>query len=147
MQKENPINNETITYFKIIGDFEPDDISKELCLNPCKTWKKGEKRKYLGRYTKGIYNFSLWEFGRIEKVNNVFVDEQMKDTIAPLFEKIDILNQLKQKYELTYVLEVVPKLYTVINKPILSPPKKVVEFCYLTETSIDMDYYLCFDVV
>ena len=66
----------------------------------------------------------------------------MKETIDPLLAKIDILVQLRQKYGLTYVLEVVPKFYTLIDKPILSPPKEVIDFCFLTSTLLDIDYYL-----
>lgn len=137
---------EVKTYFKITGDFEPNDITKELSLNPCKIEKKGEKRKYPGQSTKGNNTFSLWEFGKIENSNNIFVNEQMKNTLAPLFEKIEILKRLKQKYRLNYELEVVPQFYTTINKPILSPPKEVIDFCYLTGTTIDVDYYFYFDI-
>lgn len=136
------VNNEIITYFKITGEFNLEDITKALNLTPCKTWRKGDKRE--GSKT-GEYTFSLWEFGRIERENNLFCDEQMKETVLPLFEKVDTLIELKRKYNLTYVLEVVPKFYTTEDKPILSPLQEVVEFCALTQTLIDIDYYFYFE--
>lgn len=136
------INNEIKTYFKITGDFIPDEITKKLELEPTQTWNKGDKR----RISTGNYTFSLWEFGKIEKKNNVFADKQMLETISPLFKKTNILCDLKKRYNLSFVLEVVPKFYTTVDKPILSPPKEVVDFCSQTETLIDIDYYFYFDV-
>lgn len=133
------IDNEILTYFKITGEFEPDEITKELGLVPISTWKKGEQRKT------GVYTFSLWEFNALEKQNNAFADEQMRETIAPLIEKTDVLRTLKEKYGLTYTLEVVPKFYSTREKPILSPPKEVIDFCSLTDTMLDIDYYFYFD--
>lgn len=69
----------------------------------------------------------------------------MKQTVLPLFEKTGILKALKQKYNLTYVLEVVPKFYAINEKPILSPLKEVVDFCSTTDTLLNIDYYLFVD--
>lgn len=144
MCNKDKINNKSITYFKIIGDFEPSEITKALNLSPSRTWKKGEERKYLDRRGNGNYKFSLWEFGRIESVNNNFINNQTYTTIIPLLDCVDLLKELKQKYKLTFVLEIVPKFYTITDKPIISPSKEVIEFCYLTETKIDIDYYFYF---
>lgn len=138
-------NNETKTYFRITGDFEPDDITNALNLEPCTTWKKGERRKRLGREACGNYTFSAWEFGEIEKVNNNFANEQMRETIAPLLEKIEVLKRLKQEYGLNYTLEIVPKFYAATEKPILSPPREVIDFCSSIGADIDIDYYFYFD--
>lgn len=133
------VNNEIITYFKVIGDFEPDKITERLNLTPSRKWCKGDKRKV------GTYTFSLWEFGRIEKTNNVFVDEQIKQTINPLLDKINILNELKSELNVKFVLEVVPKFYTLKDKPVLSPSKEVVDFCHAIDADLDIDYYFYCD--
>lgn len=54
------------------------------------------------------------------------------------------MKEIKQKCKLTFVLEIAPKFYTTTDKPIISPSKEVIEFCYLTETNIDIDYYFYF---
>lgn len=140
-RSESVIDNKAKTYFKIIGNFAPEEITKTLNLTPSETWSKGDKR----RVGNGVYEFSCWKFGRIEKVNNVFVDEQMVQTVKPLYGKIKILKELKQTYNLDFVLEVVPKFYTVNNTPILSPPKEVIDFCSMVGATFDIDYYLCID--
>lgn len=142
-EDDKRLDNEVKTYFKITGDFNPEDITKILCLQPVQTWVKGEKRKIS---KVGNYTFSLWEFGVIEKKNNLFANKQMLETIKPLFEKIDSLNELKKIYNLNYVLEVVPKFYTDLYKPILSPLKEVIDFCSQTGTLLDIDYYFYFNV-
>ena len=48
--------NSCYTYFKIVGNFNPDDISALLNLTPEKSWKIGDLRR---NGTK--YDFALWE--------------------------------------------------------------------------------------
>ncbi len=51
--------NSCYTYFKIVGNFNPDDVSVMLNLTPEKTWKIRGLRRNGTRY-----DFALREIGR-----------------------------------------------------------------------------------
>ncbi len=128
--------NTCYTYFKITGDFNPDIVTKRLGLIPNKTWKIGDKRR-----NGTLFDFALWEFGRCDNYD-VIVENQMHMTIAPLLDKIDVLNEIKNEFDVTYTLEVVPTVYADNTSPCLAPSLKVIDFCHATRTEIDIDLYV-----
>lgn len=128
--------NTCYTYFKISGDFDPDVITKKLGLVPSKTWKIGDERK-----NGTLYDFALWEFGRCNNYD-VIVENQMHITIAPLLDKINILNEIKNELGVAYTLEIVPTVYSSNASPCLAPSLKVIDFCHATRTEIDIDLYV-----
>jgi hypothetical protein len=125
------------TYFRITGDFDPDTISEMLGLTPEKIWKIGDTRKD----GKSQYDFSSWHFGSCREYDAI-VENQMLKTITPLFEKIEILKQIKQKFHVFYTLEVVPTVWFDEAPPCLAPSMKVMQFCCDTGTEIDIDLYI-----
>lgn len=66
----------------------------------------------------------------------------MMQTISDLVPKILLLQEIKQKYDVAFFLEVVPELYAGETTPALAPNKDVIEFCYKTDTLIDIDLYI-----
>ena len=72
----------------------------------------------------------------------MFVENQMHITIAPLLDKIDILNEIKTEFDVDYTLEIVPTVYTSNVSPCLAPSMKVIDFCHATKTEIDIDIYV-----
>ncbi len=128
--------NTCYTYFRITGDFDPDIVTKILGLIPSKTWKIGDKRR-----NGTLYDFASWEFGRCDNYDFI-VENQMHTTIAPLLDKIDVLNELKNEFDITYTLEVVPTVYADNTSPCLAPSMKVIDFCHATRTKIDIDLYV-----
>ena len=128
--------NTCYTYFKITGDFDPDVITKKLGLIPSKTWKIGDERR-----NGTLYDFASWEFGRCDNYD-VIVENQMHITIDPLLGKIDILNEIKNEFDVTYTLEVVPTVYADNTSPCLAPSLKVIDFCHATRTEIDIDLHV-----
>lgn len=128
--------NSCRTYFKITGDFDPDAVTNILGLSPSKQWHKGDLRK-----NGTTYDFALWEYGRCDKYD-VFVENQMMQTIRDLIPKTQNLNEIKQKYDVEFTLEVVPSVYTGEATPCLAPNRQVMEFCCITETDIDIDLYV-----
>lgn len=127
------------TYFRISGTFNPDDISAILCLEPDCVWRAGDPIKD-GR---SIYEYSSWQYGRCDKYN-VYVDQMMMQTISDLIPKIDLLNKIRTLYDDIYFsLEIVPSISSRDDTtPSLSPSREVIEFCYLTNTDIDIDLYV-----
>ena len=128
--------NSCYTYFKIIGNFNPDDISVLLNLTPEKSWKIGDLRR---NGTK--YDFALWEIGRCAEYD-VYVENQMRKTISVLLDKIAILNQIREENDVVFFLGIVPSIYVDDINPCLAPPLDVIDFCHATRTQIDIDMYL-----
>jgi hypothetical protein len=128
--------NSCYTYFKITGNFNPDDITAKLGLIPSKHWKIGDSRK-----NGTLYNFALWEYGLCEEYD-VFVENQMMKTISDLVPKSELLKEIKREYETNLTLEIVPSMYVGDVNPCLAPNREVIEFCYKTETDIDIDLYI-----
>lgn len=129
--------NKCYTYFKITGNFDPDYITEILNLTPEQSWKIGDLRR---NGTK--YDFALWEIGRCEEYD-VEVENQMRKTIAPLQDKISLLNKIREENEVYYYLVIVPTIYVGDINPCLAPPLDVIDFCHATRTEIDIDMYIC----
>ena len=128
--------NSCYTYFKITGDFDPDEVTHLLSLQPTRTWKIGDFRK---NGTK--YDFAVWEIGRCEEYD-VIVENQMRKTIAPLLDKINLLNLIHRNNNVAFVLKIVPTIYVGDQNPCLAPPLDVIDFCHATRTEIDIDMYV-----
>ena len=128
--------NSCYTYFKIIGNFNPDDISELLNLTPEETWKIGDLRP---NGTK--YDFAHWEIGRCTEYD-AQVENQMRKTISVLQEKIPLLGQIKKEYDVSLYLVVVPTIYVDDINPCLDPSLDVIDFCHATRTEIAIDMYL-----
>ena len=128
--------NSCYTYFMIRGNFNPFDITAILGLSPSKQWSIGDLRK-----NGTEYDCALWEHGRCSDYD-VLVENQMMRTIENLVPKVQELKEIKRKYDVNYTLEIVPSVYVGNISPCLAPSRAVIEFCYLTETEIDIDLYV-----
>ena len=129
--------NSCYTYFRIVGDFNPDDVSERLNLTPEKAWKIGDLRRNGTRY-----DFASWEIGRCTEYD-VQVENQMRKTLAFLWDKVSLLNQIREENDVHFVLEIVPTIYVDDINPCLAPPLDVIDFCHATRTEIDLDMYIC----
>lgn len=128
--------NECYTYFKIIGDFDPNEITEWLGLQPEKTRKIGDLRSDGSKY-----DCAVWIFGRCDEYTP-HVEKQMRKTISPLLEKVDILKKIYGQYDVSYVLEIVPTIYPNEVTPVLAPPLDIIDFCHATRTEVDIDLYV-----
>ena len=128
--------NSCYTYFRIVGDFNPDEITLQLNLTPEMSWKIGDLRR-----NGTMYDFALWEIGRCTEYD-VEVENQMRKTIAVLQDKIPLLNEIREKNDVSFVLEIVPTIYVGDTNPCLAPPLDVIDFCHATRTEIDIDMYI-----
>ena len=66
----------------------------------------------------------------------------MRKTIAPLQDKISLLNEIRGKNEVYFYLVIVPTIYAGDINPCLAPPLDVIDFCHATRTEIDIDMYI-----
>jgi hypothetical protein len=128
--------NSCYTYFRIVGKFNPDNVSALLNLTPEKSWKIGDLRR---NGTK--YEFANWMIGKCAEYD-VYVGNQMRKTISTLLDKIAILNQIREENDVEFFLEIVPSVYVDDINPCLAPPLDVIDFCHATRTQIDIDMYL-----
>ena len=128
--------NSCYTYFRIVGNFNPDDISALLNLTPEESWKIGDLRR---NGTK--YEFANWMIGKCAEYD-VYVENQMRKTISILLDKIATLNQIREENDVAFFLEIVPSICVDDINPCLAPPLDVIDFCHATRTQIDIDMYL-----
>lgn len=124
--------NKCYTYFSIYGDFNIEEISRELDIAALDGWQATDE---------GIDVENRDSYLSCNKCTkyNIFSSKQMEETIKPFEDKIDLLNELKKKYNLKYSLSVVPFLSMGETPPSLSPNRKIIEFCYKTGTELIID--------
>lgn len=124
------------TYFKIVGNFDPGTVSELLGITPEDFWKIGDKRK-----NGTFYDFAYWRTGTCREYD-IETDRQMLKTLAFLLDKTEVLNEIKRRYDVDFVLEVVPTVRFDESTPCLAPSLEVMRFCCATETVIDIDLYV-----
>lgn len=128
--------NKCYTYFKIVGNFKTDEISEMLGLTPDEKWDIGDFRRNGTQY-----DFANWKIGSCDEYD-ILIENQMRKTIAPLLDKIDILKQIHKNYKVDFVLEIVPSICVGDINPCLGPPLDIIDFCHETRTEIDIDMYV-----
>ena len=143
MQKEQTLmkitKNKCCTYFRMVGNFDPEEITERLGLLPFKSWKTGDLRK-----NGTSYDYSCWEYG-LCITYEVLIENQMRKTIFELLDKADELNKIRNDYDVSFYLEIVPEIHVDDIAPVLNPSMEVIDFCHATRTQIDFDYYLVND--
>ena len=130
----------TYAYFALTGDdFDPKVLTQRLGVTPTEKWKKGDK--WLLNRT---LQFSNWEFSTNKKGGYILmIDDLVKEVVDKLFDKIDIIKELKNEFNLDSRLEIV--MYIDVNEerstPALGHNLKTIEFLYRTQTRTDVDIY------
>lgn len=134
IESNGEINNKGLVGYER-GIFHPDDITKALGIQPFRYWKKGDTRKNGTQYL-----FSSWDAEKSD-IGRLDVEAQCMETIKNLKQKISILKQIKEQYDVNYVIMIVPEIYGE-EQPIISFNSEIIEFCYLTGTTIEVDMYI-----
>lgn len=128
--------NECYTYFKIVGDFDPDAVTHLLGIEPFESWKIGDLKANGSRF-----DFACWKTGLCKKYD-VYVEHQMKKTLKELWGKVDLLNRIRKENDVVFYLEVVPTVFPGESTPCLAPTLDIMDFCHATRTKIDIDLYV-----
>lgn len=126
-------------YFALTGDnFDTQVITDKIGIIPTETWNKGDKGKY-----KLLLKYSCWKLSTAKGQEYLMVDTLVNEIVNKLFDKIEIINELKNQFQLDSVLEIV--LYIDSNSeqstPALGHDLKTIEFLYRTKTTTDLDIY------
>ena len=129
----------TSVYFALTGDnFDPEVVTERIGVIPTEKWNKGDKGQ-----NKPILEYSCWKFSTDMGKEYLIVDSLVDEVISKLFDKIEIINELKNQFNLDSVLEVV--MYIDTNEeqstPALGHDLKTIEFLYRTQTKTDVDIY------
>lgn len=117
------------------GIFDPKEITQILEIEAFSSWAYGDRRVDGSEYL-----FSTWSAEKSE-VGRLDVEAQCRDTIKNLKNKVPQLNRIKQQYDVKFVLMIVPSIYHE-EQPWISFNEEVIEFCYLTGTTIEVDMYI-----
>ena len=127
------------TYFLIAGGFEPEEILRKLEVKTDKIQRRGE----INHKKKTISIRDEIKIGFNDKYN-VDINEMIRETLKEIISKAEALAELKKEYDLDYSLVLVPEIYSDSEKPnqLLSLDRDIIEFLYLTDTVLDLDYYV-----
>jgi hypothetical protein len=126
-------------YFALKGDnFDTAEVTNKLGITPTNSWRKGDKGKY-----KPVLEFASWELSTDKGKEYFYIDNLVDEIVSKLFDKIEIINDLKSQFQLDSVLEIV--LYIDTNEdnstPALGHDLRTIEFLYRTGTTTDVDIY------
>jgi hypothetical protein len=129
----------TYVYFALTGDnFDPQIVTEKIGVIPTEKWRKGDKGKY-----KPNLEYSCWKLSTDKGKEYILVDSLVDEVISILFDKIEIINELKNQFNLDSVLEIV--MYIDTNEeqstPALGHDLKTIEFLHRTQTKTDVDIY------
>ncbi len=126
-------------YFALTGDnFDTDEVTNRLGITPTDSWRKGDKGQF-----KPILGFTSWILSTDKGQEYFQIDKLVDEIIFKLFDKIEIINDLKREFQLNSVLEIV--LYIDTNEdsstPALGHDLRTIEFLYRTGTTTGVDIY------
>ncbi|PVY39069.1 DUF4279 domain-containing protein [Pontibacter virosus] len=135
----NKTLSQSYVYFALQGDdFDPNVVTIALGIEPTDSWKKGDKGRYIPNQ-----KFASWKWSTGKGKESVFLEKLVEEVIDKFGDKVEIINKLKDKYQLTSVLEIV--MYIDVNPvestPALGHELKTIEFLYRTQTVTDVDIY------
>ena len=131
--------SQSYVYFALQGDnFDPDEVTIALGIEPTDSWKKGDKGQYILNQ-----KYSCWKWSTGKGKEAIFIDTLVGEVIERLKDKVEVINNLKEKHNLTSVLEIVMYIDTNSEEstPALGHDLKTIEFLYLTQTTTDVDIY------
>lgn len=117
------------------GVFDPAEITKLLRIQPFNSWSVGDTRK-----DGSTYLFSNWAAEKSD-IGRLDIDAQCAETIKELKNKVPLLNQIREQYDVSFVIMIVPSVYAE-EPPVMSFGKEIIEFCYLSGTTIEVDFYM-----
>ncbi len=135
------MNNDcnSYVYFALKGeDFNPQDITDRLGIEPTASCRKGDK----GKFNPSLKS-SCWEISTDKEKYSLDIDKLIEEIIAKLKDKIDTIIDLKAEYNLSSILAIV--MYVDSNPeqstPILGHDLETIEFLHQTKTITDVDIY------
>jgi hypothetical protein len=122
-------------YFALKGDnFDTDDVTNRLGITPTDAWRKGDKGFY-----KSAVEFAMWRLATDKGKEYIYIENLVNEIVSKLFDKIEIINDLKRQFKLDSVLEIDTNEDN--STPALGHDLRTIEFLYRTGTTTDIDIY------
>jgi hypothetical protein len=118
------------------SDFNPDYITEKLSIQPYETKRMGDSRKN----SNGTYPFSDWT-ACYQDTPALDAEEQCMKIIHILNDKIYELTQIKNEFNVTFCINIIPHIYNE-ESPAIVINKQIIDFCYATGTEIGVDLYV-----
>jgi len=125
--------------FSLCGDdFDPKIITEKIGLEPTRCWRKGDK----GEYNPDL-KYSCWTISTEKGKEYINIDKLVDEIVTRLSDKIEIIIELKQIFNLHSVLGIVLDIDTNQDKstPAIGHDLKTIDFLYRTQTTTDIDIY------
>ena len=135
-----------MAYIGLYGDIFPlEEITAALQIEPTEAYTKGdlvirEPHPALDSTRKLYRKFTAWRFGT-DYEESVNVDDQLKQVIQPLKDKVGIINELKRKYSLRVVLTIVIIMEEGRTPGFQLTPNKHLDFLSNIGSEISIDLY------
>lgn len=126
------------TYIKLAADdFPLDVVTERLGVQPTKTWKVGDKVRP-NQPLKRFYTCWEYQIGPLETL----VVEDVLDPLYDLFHpKVDIINELKEQYDLIVKIELVIEMENGRTPGLVISPE-FSRFTSSLDAMIDIDMYV-----
>ena len=129
------MNTEVGLSLRIVGDFDPDEVSKKLNISASKQWRRGTPiNKRINYDCDGwVYSFSSLE--------TLFVDIQMNNLLSVFSSRVNDFNELRDMYNLMFCIDIVIRIKNQ-EIPSVFFDSKVLDFTQKIGATIDIDMYL-----
>lgn len=137
MNKSDIENTTVMVEFIIYGDvFDPHVITNKLEINPTSTTIKG----VIGNGKKRPSIDTSWCLGTL-KEESFDINQQLNQVIERIKDKAEILLDIKNKYSVNFVFEIVIEIENN-EKPAIYFDTEVLNFINLIKAKIDIDLYI-----
>lgn len=123
---------QNIVYFRIVGDFETEEILALIELEPTQRHDIGDMRGDKTAHTFSSITIGEKRFAQGEIIN-------VEDSIEMLLGKEETLKAMRLNYSINFFLEVV--LYVYESFPCINFGKNTIAFCAEVDATIDIDGY------
>ncbi len=119
------------TFFCIMGNFEPDEVTAILGLQPDEVRRIGD-RKGTGQ----VAELASW-VGMRQFAYNPDGQQMMRTTMEPFMKRVPLLRQLREEFDAFFVLEIQPQFKPWDDYSVLVPPADIMDFCYAHDIGLD----------
>ena len=129
-------NKTTIrAYLSLFSDHFPlEDVTERLGVQPTSTYRKGDKGKY------SIKKETSWDF-ETEEMYTLYVSEPINEILDIFESKINLINEIKNDYDLTIKLFIVIVIEDNCS-PAIIIDHRLVSFLHAISAEIDIDQYI-----
>lgn len=109
-----------------------------LQIEPTQQGRRGEKGRYIPEQ-----KHSYWQIATEKGKEYLDIPMLVQEIVVQLSSKVEIINSIKEKYQLDSILQIVLDIDVDenISTPILNFDNDVIESLYQTKTEMDIDIY------